>query len=172
MSCLISAYFDLRTSQHLGLAMREGCKGRKERVADLVFSSREAALWFVGDACLSDVCLFAGYIIFNQGLLLMAGKHRQTWVSSLPPRSAVPEQKANSLVFRLHPPGLCSEEPPDSPHHWLFPWKAEVSSTLFMDWKLLARWASKVQTLTQRNYIPSLRAANQKKQFAWIWIWF
>lgn len=58
--------------------------------------------------------------------------NRQTWVSSLPPRSTVPEQKANSLVFRLHPPGLCSEEAPDSPHHWLPQWKAEFSSTLFM----------------------------------------
>lgn len=71
MSCLISAYFELRKSQHLGLGIREDCKREKERDADLVFSSREAALWFVSEACLSDVCLFAGYSLFNQVLLPM-----------------------------------------------------------------------------------------------------
>lgn len=82
--------------------MKEDCKRKKELLTlDL---AAEAALWFVGDACLSDVCVFAGRNLFDRVLLPMAGKHRQTQVSSLPPRSTVPEQKANSLVFRLYPP--------------------------------------------------------------------
>ena len=84
----------------------------------------------------------------------------------------VPEQKAHSPVFRLQPPGLCSEEPPGPPHQQLSHWKAEVSSTWFVGWKLLARWAPEVQTWMKADDTPYPRAASQKKQFAWTGVWF
>lgn len=166
MSCPVSVYFKI--SPNLGLGIKENCK-RELPTLCLVAERRHWDLWVMH---VYQMFVLLPVHPFESSSPAHGSLNRQTWVSSLPPRSTVPEQKANSLVFRLHPPGLCSEELPDSPHHWLLQWKAEVSSTLFMDWKLLARWASKVQTLMQGNCIPSLRVANQKKQCVWIWIWF
>lgn len=169
MSCLVYAYFELRVSQKLGLGIREDCMKEKEMRLSCLAADRQP--------CDLRVTHVYQMLVFLQLWASWSGSpahgipNRQTQLSSLPLCSTVPEQKANSLMFRLHPPRLCSEDPPDSPHHWL-PVKSSGLFTLFMDRKLLARWASEVQTLTKENYPPSLKAANEKKQFAWIWVWF
>lgn len=101
-----------------------------------------------------------------QGIL-----NRQTWLSSLPLCSTAPNRRQTASCLHCTTQAVLWRAARFSTSLTL-PVQSRGLCSLFVDWKPLAKWVSKVQTLTQGNFTPSLRAASQNKQFAGICIWF